>query len=145
MVLGMSLETFTLIHVLVSLVGIASGTIVMYGFPTNRRLDRWTAVFLLTTALTSLTGFLLPFTKVTPAITLGVITLIVLAVAIVARYPLHLAWRKTYAIAVCAGLYFNVFVLGVQSFEKVPSLKAIAPTQKKHRLQSRKLAFYYFL
>jgi hypothetical protein len=76
-------------------------------------------------------GFLLPFTKVTPAITLGAITLIVLAVAIVARYPLHLGWRKTYAIAVCAGLYFYVFVLGVQSFEIVPSLKAIAPTQKE--------------
>ena len=131
MVLGMSLETFTLIHVLISLVGIASGLIVMYGLLTNRRLDRWTAVFLITTALTSLTGFLFPFTAVTPAIKLGIISLAVLAIAIVARYFLHLTWRKTYVIAACTALYFNIFVLVVQSFEKVPSLKALAPTQKE--------------
>ena len=131
MVLGMSLETFTLIHVLISLVGIASGLIVMYGFLTNRRLDRWTAVFLLTTALTSLTGFLFPFTTVTPAIKLGIISLAVLAIALVTRYFLHLTWRKTYVIAACTALYFNIFVLVVQSFEKVPFLKAIAPTQKE--------------
>src|SRR5215469_8762660 len=131
MVLGMSLETFTLIHVLISLVGIASGLIVLYGFLTNKRLDAWTAVFLLTTALTSLTGFLFPFTAATPAIKLGIISLVVLAIAIVTRYVLHLTWKKTYVIAACTALYFNVFVLVVQSFEKVPSLKAIAPTQKE--------------
>ena len=131
MVLGMSLETFTLIHVLISLVGIASGLVVLYGFLTNRRLDAWTAVFLLTTALTSLTGFLFPFTAVTPAIKLGIISLVVLAIAIVTRYVQHLTWRKTYVIAACMALYFNIFVLVVQSFEKVPSLKAIAPTQKE--------------
>jgi len=131
MVLGMSLETFTVIHVVISLVAIASGIIVIYGFPTNRRLDGWTAVFLITTVLTSLTGFLFPFKEVTPAIRLGIISLVVLAVAIVTRYLLHLAWRKTYVIAACMALYFNVFVLVVQSFEKVPSLKAIAPTQKE--------------
>jgi hypothetical protein len=131
MVLGMSLETFTLIHVLISLAGIASGLVVMYGFLTNQRLDGWTAVFLTTTALTSLTGFLFPFTGVTPAFKLGIISLIVLAIAVVARYPLHLAWRRTYVIAACAGLYFNVFVLVVQAFEKVPALNAIAPTQKE--------------
>ena len=131
MVLGMSLETFTLIHVLISLVGIGSGLTVMYGFLTNQRLDRWTAVFLFTTALTSLTGFLFPFTVVTPAIKLGIISVVVLALAIVTRYLLHLTWRKTYVIAACMVLYFNVFVLVVQSFEKVPPLKAIAPTQKE--------------
>jgi hypothetical protein len=131
MVLGMNLETFTLIHVLISLVGIASGLVVLYGFLTNRRLDAWTAVFLLTTALTSLTGFLFPFTAATPAIKLGIISLVVLAIAIVTRYLLHLTWRKTYVIAACIALYFNVFVLVVQSFEKVPSLKALAPTQKE--------------
>jgi hypothetical protein len=131
MVLGMSLPTFTMVHVFISLVGIASGVIVVYGFLTNKRLDRWTAIFLLTTALTSLTGFLFPFTAATPAIKLGVISLIVLALAIVARYPMHLAWRKTYVITACLALYFNVFVLVVQSFEKVPSLRAIAPTQKE--------------
>lgn len=131
MILGMSLQAFTLIHVLISLAGIASGVVVMYGFLTNKRLDGWTAVFLTTTAVTSLTGFLFPFQGVTPGIKLGIISLVVLAIAIVARYPLHLAWRKAYVIAACAALYFNVFVLVVQSFEKVPSLRAIAPTQKE--------------
>lgn len=131
MVLGISLQAFTLIHVLISLAGIASGLIVMYGFLANKRLDRWTAIFLATTALTSITGFLFPFTGVTPAIKLGVISLAVLAVAIVTRYPLHLAWRKTYVITACTALYFNTFVLIVQSFEKVPVLRAAAPTQKE--------------
>jgi hypothetical protein len=131
MVLGMSLQTVTLIHVLISLAGIASGVIVVYGFLTNKRLDAWTAVFLTTTALTSLTGFLFPFTGMTPAIKLGIISLVLLAITVVTRYPLHLAWRKTYVIAACAALYFNVFVLVVQSFEKVPGLRAIAPTQKE--------------
>lgn len=131
MVLGISLQAFTLIHVLISLAGIASGLVVMYGFLTNKRLDGWTAVFLATTALTSVTGFLFPFRGVTPAIKLGVISLVVLAVATVSRYPMHLAWRKTYVITASAALYFNVFVLIVQSFEKIPVLNAIAPTQKE--------------
>jgi hypothetical protein len=131
MVLGMSLQTFTLVHVLISLAGIASGLVVMYGFLTNKRLNSWTAVFLTTTALTSLTGFLFPYKGATPALTLGVISLVVLAITIVTRYPRHLAWRKTYVITACAVLYFNVFVLVVQSFEKIPGLKALAPTQKE--------------
>jgi hypothetical protein len=129
MVLGIGLHTFTLIHVLISFLAIASGLIVMYGFFKNQRLDQWTAVFLTTTALTSITGFLFPITGVTPAIKLGIISLVVLAVSIVTRYPLHLAWRKTYVITVCAAFYFNIFVLVVQSFEKVPDLRALAPTQ----------------
>jgi hypothetical protein len=131
MVLGMSLETFTLIHVLISLAGIASGIAVMYGFLTSQRFDRWTSIFLFTTGLTSLTGFLFPFMGVTPAIKLGIISLLVLTLAIVTRYFLHLAWRKTYVIAACTALYFNVFVFVVQSFEKVPPLNATAPTQKE--------------
>jgi hypothetical protein len=131
MVLGMSLGTFTLLHVLISLAGIASGLVVVYGLLINKRLNRWTAVFLITTALTSLTGFLFPFTGMTPAIKLGIISMVVLASTAVARYPMHLAWRKTYVISACAALYFNVFVLVVQSFEKVAALKAIAPTQKE--------------
>jgi len=86
---------------------------------------------MITTALTSITGFLFPFMGVTPAIKLGVTSLVVLAIAIVARYLLHLAWRKTYVIAACAALYFNVFVLVVQLLEKVSALRAIAPTQKE--------------
>ena len=131
MILGMSVGTFTLIHVLISLVGIASGIVVMCGFLANRRHDGWTAVFLFTTVLTSVTGFLFPFKAVTPGIKLGIISLAVLALAIVTRYLRHLAWRKTYVIAASTALYFNIFVLVVQSFEKVPPLKAIAPTQKE--------------
>src|SRR5579864_6081313 len=99
MVLGMSVETFTVVHVLISLIGIASGIVVMYGFLTNQGFDRWTAVFLFTTVLTSLTGFLFPFMGVTPAIKLGIFSLMVLTLAIVTRYFPHLAWRKTYVIA----------------------------------------------
>lgn len=131
MVLGLSLQTFTLIHVLISLAGIVSGIVVMYGFITNKHLNGWTATFLTTTALTSLTGFFFPFKGVTPAIKLGVISLVVLAVASVTRYMLDLTWRKTYVISACTALYFNVFVLVVQSFEKVPTLNALAPTQKE--------------
>jgi hypothetical protein len=117
--------------VLISLAGIGTGFVVMYGLLTNKRMNRWTAVFLITTALTSLTGFLFPFMGITPAIKLGIISLAVLAIAVAARYPLQLAWRKTYVITACAALYFNVFVLVVQSFEKIPNLKAIAPTQNE--------------
>ena len=131
MVFGLSLQTYTVIHVLISLIGIVSGFVVLYGMLNNKRLDGWTAVFLTTTVLTSVTGFGFPFTGVTPAIKLGIISLAVLAVAILVRYPLHLAWRKTYAITVSMALYFNVFVLVVQSFGKIPALKTAAPTQKE--------------
>jgi voltage-gated potassium channel Kch len=133
MVFGMSLQTYTLIHVIISLIGIGSGLVVMYGMLTGKRLDGWTAVFLTTTVLTSVTGFGFPFKGVTPAINVGIISLVVLAIAIVARYKRHLAgaWRKTYVISVALALYLNVFVLVVQSFEKVPALKAAAPTQKE--------------
>jgi hypothetical protein len=131
MVLGMTLQAFTVIHVLISLFGIASGVIVVYGFLTKRRLNGWTAIFLTTTGLTSVTGFLFPFAGVTPAIKLGIISLVILAVAILTRYPLQLKWRKTYVVTACAALYLNVFVLVVQSFEKLSPLKAIAPTQKE--------------
>ena len=133
MVFGMSLQTYTLIHVIISLIGIGSGFVVMHGMLTGKRLDGWTAVFLTTTVLTSVTGFGFPFKGVTPAINVGIISLVVLAIAIVARYPRHLAgaWRKTYVITAALALYLNVFVLVVQSFEKVPALKAAAPTQKE--------------
>ena len=131
MILDMTLQTFTLFHVLISLIGIGSGFVVVYGFFTSKRLNRWTAVFLVTTALTSLTGFLFPFNGITPGFKIGVLSLLALALAAVARYPMHLRWRKTYVITSCVALYFNVFVLIVQLFEKVPALKAFAPTQKE--------------
>ena len=133
MVFGMSLQTYTLIHVIISLIGIGSGSVVMYGMLTGKRLDGWTAVFLTTTVLTSVTGFGFPFKGVTPAINVGIVSLVVLAIAVVARYARHLAgvWRKTYVVTAALALYLNVFVLVVQSFEKVPALKAAAPTQKE--------------
>src|SRR5204863_5261045 len=90
MVFGMSLQTYTLIHVLISLIGIASGIVVMYGLLTGKRLDRWTALFLTTTVLTSVTGFGFPFDQLLPSHKVGIISLVALAIAIVARYTLHL-------------------------------------------------------
>jgi hypothetical protein len=131
MVLGLSLSTFTFLHVLVSLVSIASGFVVVLGLIAGKRLPRWTALFLATTALTSLSGFLFPFKGFTPAIGLGVLSLVLLSVAVIALYRGRLAgaWRGTYIINATLALYFNFFVLIVQLFAKVPALKAIAPTQ----------------
>jgi hypothetical protein len=133
MVLGMSLATFTAVHVLISLIGIGSGLLVVWGFLNSKRFDGATAIFLITTVLTSLTGFLFPFHEVTPGIVLGVISLVVLAIAIVARYARHMehSWRTIYVITATIALYLNVFVLVVQSFEKVPALHALAPNGKE--------------
>jgi hypothetical protein len=133
MILGMSLSTFTLVHVLISLVGIVSGLLVVYGLIKGKRFDGGTAIFLATTVLTSLTGFLFPFTHLLPSHIVGIISLLVLAVAIVARYPLHLAGsgRWIYVVSAVVALYLNVFVLVVQSFLKIPPVHALAPTQKE--------------
>jgi hypothetical protein len=133
MILGISMATFTALHVLISVVGIASGLVVMYGLLTANRLERWTTLFLVSTAATSLTGFLFPFKGVTPGIVIGILSLIVLALAVVGRYALNLGgpWRPIYIVAASVALYFNVFVFVVQSFEKVPQLRALAPTQKE--------------
>jgi hypothetical protein len=132
-ILGLSTATYTFVHVLISLVGIGSGFIVMFGLLTGKRLDRWTVTFLITTALTSISGFFFPNDHVTPGIILGIISLAVLALAIPARYMFHLAgaWRSIYVIGGVLALYFNVFVLVAQCFEKIPALKALAPTQKE--------------
>jgi len=133
MSLGMSTSTFTLVHVLLSLAGIGSGFIVVYGLLIGKRLDGWTAFFLTTTALTSLTGFLFPVEHLLPSHVVGIISLVVSAIAIAARYFLHLAgaWRWVYVVCAVLALYLNSFVAVVQSFLKVPSLKALAPTQKE--------------
>lgn len=133
MVLGMSIATYTLLHVLISLIGIGSGFIVMYGFLTGKRLDGLTAIFLSTTVLTSLTGFGFPVEHLLPSHIVGAISLVVLAVAIAARYGFHLggAWRLVYVITAAIALYLNVFVAVVQSFMKIPALHALAPTQKE--------------
>src|SRR5271170_3413865 len=106
MILGMSLSTFTLVHVIISLVGIGSGFIVLYGLLTGKRLDGWTALFLATTVATSVTGFFFPFDHLLPSHKVGIISLVVLAIAIVARYALHLAgaWRRIYVITAIIAL-----------------------------------------
>lgn len=131
--MNFNLHTFTVVHVIISLIGIGSGFVALIGLLTNRRLDGWTALFLLSTVLTSVTGFFFPFHGFTPAIGVGIISLTVLAIAILARYVLHLAgiWRKTYVITSMVALYLNFFVLIVQSFQKIPALRAMAPTQSE--------------
>jgi hypothetical protein len=125
------MSTFTLVHVAISLVALVTGFIVLFGLISGRRLDAWTAIFLATTVATSVTGFGFPIHGFTPGIGVGIVSLLVLAVAIYARYARHLAgiWRRVYVISAVAALYFNFFVLIVQSFQKVPALKALAPTQ----------------
>jgi hypothetical protein len=133
MILGMSTATYTLIHVLISLVGIGSGFIVLFGMLANKRLNGWTALFLTTTVLTSVTGFGFPTDHLLPSQIIGAISLVVLAIAILARYSYHLsgAWRRIYVITAAIALYFNTFVAVVQTFLKVPSVHALAPTQKE--------------
>ena len=113
--------------------GIGSGLIVAFGLLTGKRLDGLTAIFLVTTVLTSVTGFGFPFEHLSPAHKVGIISLVVLGAAIAARYLFHLAgtWRAVYVVGAVTALYLNVFVLIVQGFMKVPALKALAPTQKE--------------
>jgi len=133
MILGMSLQTFTFVHVLLSLVGIGSGFIVIFGMLSGKRLNGWTLLFLVTTVLTSATGFLFPVEHLLPSHIVAILSLVVLTIAILARYAFHMAgaWRTTYVVSAVIALYFNCFVGVVQAFEKVPALKALAPTQKE--------------
>jgi hypothetical protein len=127
----MILHVYTVIHTLISLVGIFTGLVVLFGLLVGKRLDGWTKWFLITTVATSVTGFFFPFHGFTPAIGVGIISLLVLAVAIYARYPYRLAghWRWIYVVTAVIALYLNVFVAVVQAFEKVPAMKVMAPTQ----------------
>ena len=131
MTFGMT--TFTFVHVLLSLIGIFSGFVVVFGLLAAKRLDGWTTLFLASTVLTSVTGFLFPFHGFLPSHGVGILSMLALAIAIFARYGRHLAglWRRTYTITAVIALYLNVFVLIVQLFQKVPALKAIAPTQSE--------------
>jgi hypothetical protein len=133
MILGMSLETYTFLHVLISLVGIGSGLILIFGLIAGKLFDRLSAFFLVTTVATSVTGFGFPFEHLLPSHIVGLVSLVILAVVIPARYVFHLAggWRSTYVIGSAVALYLNVFVLVFQGFLKVPSLNALAPTQKE--------------
>ena len=131
MILGMTASTYTLVHVVLSLVGIGSGFVVMYGLLTRKRLNGWPTLFLASTVATSVTGFGFPFDQLLPSHKVGIISLVVLAIAIVARYVFDFAgaWRWIYVVSAASALYLNVFVGVVQAFLKVPPLNAIAPNQ----------------
>lgn len=126
-------STFTLIHVALSLIGIIAGLGVLFGLLRNNPFHSWTFVFLLTTVATTLTGFLFPFRGFTPALGTGIVSSLVLAPALLARYTFNLAgaWRRIYVVGAIVSLYLNCFVLVVQAFLKVPALNALAPEGKE--------------
>jgi len=138
----MILHIYTIIHTLISLVAIFTGIVVLFGMLAGNRLDCWTKWFLTTVVLTTVTGFFFPFHGFTPAIGLGIISLPFLALTIFARCSKHLAgaWRWIYAIGAVICLYFNLFVLLVQLFEKVPALHAMASTQTESPFKLTQLA-----
>ena len=133
MILGMSTSSFTVVHVVASLLGIFSGAVVLFGMFRSQRRHGWTALFLATTVLTSVTGFFFPRHHLLPSHIVGIISLIVLAVAILALYGHRLvsSWRWIYVASAGVALYLNVFVGVVQAFQKLPFLKPLAPTQSE--------------
>jgi len=130
MILGMSVATFTLLDVIISLIGIVAGAFALRGMIENKPLDFWAPLFLATTVLTSVTGFLFHFTSFGPPEIVGAISLVVLAIALVALYPSHLAgvWRPVYVVTAVLAFYLNFFVLVAQAFQKIGFLHALAPT-----------------
>ena len=133
MVLGMSIATFTLLHVIISLVAIAAGLVVFWGMLWSNKLAAWTAIFLATTVLTTATGFLFPISGFTPALATGILSSVLLVLALFALYGQRLAgrWRWVYVVTALLALYLNVGVGVIQSFQKVPFLKPLAPTQSE--------------
>jgi uncharacterized membrane protein len=129
-ILGMSIADFTVLHVVISMIAIFAGFIVMGGMFSNAGLAGWTAFFLATTILTNVTGFLFPIAGFTPALGFGILSSLLLLVALFALYRQKLTgrWRTIYVVTVLIALYLNVFVLIAQSFQKVSFLKAYAPT-----------------
>jgi hypothetical protein len=134
MILGVfDLSTYTVLHVVISLIGIVSGLVVLKGMLASQRLEGWTAWFLATTALTSLTGFGFPVDHLLPSHVVGILSLVALLVAILGYYLFRLAgaWRWLYVVGAIAALWFNVFVLIAQAFNKIAALNALAPTQSE--------------
>jgi hypothetical protein len=129
----MTLDVFTLVHILISLAGIVSGLVVVGGWLAGKTYAGWTAFFLVTTVATSATGFFFPYRGFTPALAVGILSLILLAVAICALYVRKLAgvWHRTYLVTALTALYLNFFVLVAQLFQKTPALKELAPTQSE--------------
>lgn len=130
MILGMTTATFTLLHVVLSLIGIASGFVVLAAWIAGKDPDRWTKLFLGTTAATTLTGFAFPISQLTPGLIFGILSTLALTLAALARqvFRLNGPWRRSYVLAAAAALYLNSFVAIVQAFQKVPALNALAPT-----------------
>jgi len=126
------IPTFTLFHVVLSLVGIVAGLVVVGGLMAGVRLDGWIGLFLVSTVLTNVTGFGFPFRVLLPSHIVGAVSLILLPVAIAARYWKHLtgSWRRAFVVTSVLALYLNVFVLVVQLFQKTPGLLLVAPGQK---------------
>ncbi len=133
MVFGMSLSTYTAIHVVISLIGIVSGLIMLLGWVLGKLSEKWITLFLVTTILTSLTGYGFPVAHLMPSHIVGIISLVALAIALPARYKASSggAWRWIFVVTCTFALYLNCFVFVVQSFEKSPALHALAPTQKE--------------
>ena len=132
MILGLSLSTFILVHTVISVIAIVAGIIVMFGMLKSTRPGGLTAIFLLLTILTSATGFLIPpllTDKLLPSHIIGILSLLLLLIACIALYAMKLSgsWRWIYAVTALLALYFNVFVLVIQSFLKIPALTALAP------------------
>jgi hypothetical protein len=129
MILGMSLSVFTTVHVIISLIAVVAGIIVMFGLLGSNAMPGLTAIFLLFTILTSATGFLFPFEKLLPSHIIAILSLVLLAIACIALYGMKLSgpWRWIYVLTAMISLYFNVFVLVIQSFLKIPALTALAP------------------
>jgi hypothetical protein len=142
MTLGLSLSAFTTLHVVISLIGIATGFIVVYGLLNAQRMEAWTAVFLVTTILTSVTGFMFPIGGMTPALAVGAISLAVLAIAVLALYVFRLAgpWRWIYVVSALVALYLNAFVGVVQAFKQLAFLQPLAPTQSEPPFAAAQLA-----
>jgi len=133
MIAGLSIGSFTILHVAISLIAIVSGLVVLAGMLHARTLPGWTALFLATAVLTSVTGFMFPINGLTPGIIISLMSIVILSIALMALYVKHLsgAWRWIYVATALVALYFNVFVLIVQSFQKVPVLQKLAPTQSE--------------
>jgi len=136
-----ALSAFTLFHVILSLIGIFSGFVVVWGLINSRNLEGWTSVFLWSTILTRVTGYFFPFHKLLPSHILGALSLITLAVTVYARYVRHLVggWRRAYVVTAVLALYFNCFVLIVQLFAKIPALHELAPTQSETPFKAAQL------
>ena len=127
----LDLPTFTLVHVVISMVGIAAGLVVAGGLMAGKQFNGWIGLFLATTILTNITGFLFPFTRLLPSHVVGGISLVILPIAVLAFYGKKLEgrWRQVFVITSVLALYFNFFVLMVQLFQKMPALIVVAPNQ----------------